>query len=118
MTADRDRLAAIVFGMDRRGPHVNRLWSDLDGRQRGPYLRTADALMPEVQALVAKGAAAEIERLAEERAWTTQHDNEVVSVRDLYEQVARLRGELDPVTYDFPPADRADALTADSEAGR
>ena len=42
-------------------------------------------------------------RIAEERVWTTQHDNEVVSVRDLYEQVARLRGELEPVTYDFPP---------------
>lgn len=48
-------------------------------------------------------AADETERLADERVWVTGHDNEVVSARDLYEHVARLRGELEPVTYDFPP---------------
>lgn len=72
----------------------------------------AAALLPVVEAYATRKAAEEIERLAEERAWTTQHDNEVVSARDLYEQVARLRGELDPVTYDFPPDVRADALAA------
>lgn len=58
-----------------------------------------DALLPAVREIIAD----EIEQLAERCTWTTEHDNEVVSARDLYEQVARLRGELEPVTYDFPP---------------
>lgn len=52
-------------------------------------------------------AEVELERVADERVWTTEHHNDVVSVRDLYEQVARLRGELEPVTFDFPPDDAA-----------
>jgi hypothetical protein len=62
-----------------------------------------DALLPVVESISVRRVAAEIEQIAETRAWLTQHDNEVVSVVDLYEQIARLRGELEPVTYDFPP---------------
>lgn len=75
----------------------------------------AVAVLPSVKKVMADAeqrgrdrAADETERLADERVWTTEHDNEVVSVRDLYEHVARLRGELEPVTYDFPPSDGDD----------
>jgi hypothetical protein len=72
------------------------------------------ALLPVVQAYADQRAADEIERLADERTWITEHDNEVISTRDLYEQVARLRGGLEPVTYDFPPDDAA-ALRTDTD---
>jgi hypothetical protein len=76
--------------------------------------RFADALLPVVLAdrerHARQRAAEEIERLADDQSWTTQHDNEVVSSRELYEQVARLRGELEPVTFDFPPADPVASL--------
>ncbi len=60
-----------------------------------------DALMP----IVREYAASQLEQIADQQTWTTEHDNEVVSSRSLYEHAARLRGELEPVTFDFPPED-------------
>jgi alcohol dehydrogenase class IV len=87
----------------------------------GAYLSAhqADALLPVVLAYGEQRAAEELERIADERTWVTEHDNEVVSVRDLYEQVAHLRGELKPVIFDdFPPDDAAAlAPTGHTEEG-
>jgi hypothetical protein len=79
----------------------------------------ARILLPVVDRIKREFAAAELKRLVDERTWTTEHDNEVVSARDLYEQIARLRGELEPVTYDFPPDEAGDAaaLRASDGAG-
>lgn len=41
---------------------------------------------------------------------------EVVSMRDLYERVAQLRGELAPVVFDFPPVDCAGDIDRDGDA--
>lgn len=68
-------------------------------------LPTVKRLMEDAEQRGRDRAADEAERLAEERVWTTEHDNEVILARDLYEHVARLRGELEPVTFDFPPHD-------------
>lgn len=102
--SDRQQLAEALCspGLYLAGPETTR--------------KRVDALLPVVERIAAERAADEIERLADERVWVTEHDNEVVSARDLYEQVARLRGELEPVTYDFPPDDfGAEAITGRQE---
>jgi hypothetical protein len=92
MTADpraeaREQIARTVFGMDRRGPHINRLWSELDGRQRGPYLRTADAILELVPAVAAALTADPIETDAE--AALGQAEEQLRRVRALADEWER-----------------------------